>query len=175
MKAAPSSDKTPRASTRARRPGYVLAAVQSDLSGMAATGHIEISHMSWRKNYVCRKSPECSRRCDEGSGRADEFLLFMGEFLAHSWSISSCARGSILLLLIINWRLNFRLMVAAFIAEREKKKLEFCLVSHRMAQMRFMEMKTRGSRCSERHTAESRRLIYARRDVRVTKWYAVPR
>lgn len=122
MKAAPSSDKTPRASTRARRPGYVLAAVQSDRSGMAATGHIEISHMSWEKNDVCRKSPECPRRGDEGCARADEVLLFMGEFLAHSWSISSCARGSILLLLIINWHLNFRLMVAAFIAEGDKKK-----------------------------------------------------
>lgn len=84
---------------------------------------VTLRYHTWaeKKNYVCRKSPECSRRCDEGTGRADEFLLFMGEFLAHSWSISSCARGSILLLLIISWRLNFRLMVAAFIAEREKK------------------------------------------------------
>lgn len=84
-------------------PGYVLAAVQFDLSGMAAAaaaaGHIEISHMCCQL-YDWRKSPECPRRGDEGGRRTAEFLLFIHDLwrAAVQYTAVRVTRGSILLL-----------------------------------------------------------------------------
>lgn len=118
---------------------------------MAAAGHIEIWHMC-SQLYVWRKIPECPRKADKG--RHTHVFSLYAVFGAQLRFIQLCApRGIILLLLIINWRLTFRLMVAGFVAEGSKHA--FCLVTRRVGQMRSMGIKTRGSGCCYSDTGQN--------------------
>ena len=89
----------------------------------------------------------CARGLTKEAEPRPSFRSLYSIFGAQVYSAVRVTRGRILLLLIINGRLDFRLMAAGFVAGWGGLH-ELCLVTRRMAQVPSTGINTRGSRCS---------------------------